>query len=595
MNVSKRVLIVIGALVACFGLGLFTVQGQGIPPEIPGQTYYAAFPATINVDGDFADWGGYPQATFADGPQPAADPNDGTVTFAAVADMDNLYLNIQVLDQHIVAGQHGIQYWSEDSVEVYINASGDLGLTSYTQGVAQINIPAANIGVPADRAVISGQFADSLGVRAAVVQTETGYALEAAVPLRTGNWNITPTNGGVIGFNVQLNGASQLDRDVKLSWAASDKTADLSYTNPSVFGQLSFVQVGEAPAQAAPLPTNPPAQADTSGSKVPPPAQNVAAGGFSVQGSTIFAPDGSPFVARGVNVNGFNWVWNRRTVDDVGSIVDCWRFNLVRVNSFLFSGEQQWQQYGDNNDLDAIVQAFTSRGVVVVFEAHDRIGGYYSGDQLTQLVNWFTDLANRYKGNPYVWFDVMNEPGGRGGIDAASWLNVHQQVIRAIRDTAGANNIIIVEGATGGQDAGQSGSGLVQDGDSAILQYASQITTFEGRTYPNIVFSIHPYDQWNHGDAKMADYFDRVLGGGYAMIVGEYGVDTGQDTTAATQSVFNTAVPRGIGRVVWHWDGSDNNDLTTGTSRGGGWEINDCANPTNLSQLGQWVWNDNHS
>lgn len=580
MNLRKQLLTLTTAMAACFGLSLTAAHGQSVPPETPGQTYYAAFPVTINVDGDFSEWGGYPQATFADGPQPAADPSDGAVTFVAVADMDNLYLNIQVQDAHIIAGQHGMEYWSEDSVEVYINATGNLALTSYTQGVAQINIPAVNIGVPADRAAIGGQFSDSLGVRAAVVKTETGYAIETAIPLHTGNWNITPANGGVLGFNIQLNGASQLDRDVKLSWSANDKSADVSYMNPSVFGQLSFVQLGEAP-----VPTQPP----------PPPAQNPPAGQFSVQGSTILAPDGSPFVAKGVNVNGFNWVWNRRTVDDVGSIVDCWRFNLVRVNSFLFSGEQRWPQFGDNNDLDAIVQAFTSRGVVVVFEAHDRIGQYYSGDALTQLVNWFAGLANRYKGNPYVWFDVMNEPGGRGGIDAASWLNVHQQVIRAIRDTAGANNVIIVEGATGGQDAGQSGGGLVQDSDSAILQYANQITSFDGRTYPNIAFSIHPYDQWNYGDAKMADYFDRVLGSGHAMIVGEYGVDTGQDTTAATQSVFNTAVPRGIGRIVWHWDGSDNNDLTAGTSRGGGWEINDCANPTNLSPLGQWVWNDNHS
>jgi hypothetical protein len=168
-------------------------------------------------------------------------------------------------------------------------------------------------------------------------------------------------------------------------------------------------------------------------------------------------------------------------------------------------------------------------------------------------------------------------------------------VIKAIRDDAGANNIIIVEGATGGQDAGFSTSGMVQQSDSAILQYAAEVMSFEGKTYPNIVFSIHPYDLWNYGDAKMADYFDRVLGSGLTMIIGEYGVDTGQDTTPATQSMFNTAVPRGIGRVVWHWDGSDNNDLTTGTSTGGGWEINDCANPTNLSWLGQMVWNDNHS
>jgi mannan endo-1,4-beta-mannosidase len=303
------------------------------------------------------------------------------------------------------------------------------------------------------------------------------------------------------------------------------------------------------------------------------PATSVTAqgGGFSVQGSTIYAPDGSVFVAKGTNVNGANWVWR------------------------LLSGEQPWTLYGENSDLDAIVRTFTQRGVVVVFESHDRIGTYYQGDQLMNLLDWTRQLAQRYKDNPYVWFDVMNEPGGRDGLDSATWIDVHQRVIKAIRDDAGANNIIIVEGATGGQDAGFSTDGMVQDSDSAILQHANDVISFGGKTYGNIVFSIHPYDLWNFGDAKMADFFDRVTAKGLAMIVGEYGVQTDQNVQAAAQSMFNTAVPRQIGRIVWHWDGGDDNDLTTNTSQGGGWEIDNCDAPTNLSWLGQMVWNDNHS
>ncbi len=321
----------------------------------------------------------------------------------------------------------------------------------------------------------------------------------------------------------------------------------------------------------------------------------VQGGEFTVQGSTIYAPDGSVFIAKGTNVNGANWVWQRRTTDDADLMIDCWGFNLIRVNTFLLSGEQQWNLYGENSDLDAIVRTFTQRGVVVVFESHDRIGTYYSGDQLTNLLDWTRQLAQRYKDNPYVWFDVMNEPGGRDGLDGDTWKTVHQRVIKAIRDDAGANNIIIVEGATGGQDAGSSTDGMVQDSDSAILSYASDVISFDGKTYPNIVFSIHPYDLWNYGDAKMADFFDRVQAKGLAMLVGEYGVQTDQNTQPAAQSMFNTAVPRGIGRVVWHWDGGDDNDLTTNTTQGGGWEIDNCQSPTNLSWLGQMVWNDNHS
>ncbi len=36
----------------------------------------------------------------------------------------------------------------------------------------------------------------------------------------------------------------------------------------------------------------------------------------------------------------------------------------------------------------------------------------------TAMSNRFTNLAKRYRNNSYVWVDVMNEPGGRTGIDA---------------------------------------------------------------------------------------------------------------------------------------------------------------------------------
>ncbi len=152
-----------------------------------------------------------------------------------------------------------------------------------------------------------------------------------------------------------------------------------------------------------------------------------------------------------------------------------------------------------------------------------------------------------------------------------------------------------MEGATGGHNAGSSGSGYVLPGDSAILQYGSSVISFGGKTYPNIIFSIHPTDLWNFGDAKMVNVFDRVKTANFSLIVGEYGVQTDRNTTAAASSVINIAPPRGIGRIVWHWDGHDYNDLTQNTAWSGGWEIYNCANPSNSSWLGLSVWIDNHT
>lgn len=622
MTFAHRVLSVSGGiaftlLFMVFAAPQSSTQGQSIsiPDPQTGKLYFAAFPLTAVLDGDFSEWENIPYADVNAGPAPGPTQQAGSFRFASMADAQNLYFSIQVNDNNIIAGQHGRQYWNEDSIEIYINATGNLGQTTYVPGIVQLTIPAVNIGRSIYATIFGGTDWESICVQAIVVQTENGYAIEAAVPLVTSVWNIPAQAGTIIGFQVQLNGATQMHRDIKLSWSELD-TTDQSYLNPSVFGQLVIFSI--VPTQPIDLPTGVPVHptlistivsigitstpeqsgtiAQTSPSPIPttlePTATATPLGRFRVNGSTIYDPNSNAFVARGTNVNGYNWVWSRPTVPDATLIIDCWQFNLVRVNSLLFTGQIGYPQFSVNNDLDAIIREFTERGVVVVLEAHDRIGRYYQGNDRLALIAWFTDLAVRHRDNPYVWFDIANEPGGQNGIDRNNWLWMHREVIRGIRDVAGADNIILVEGAFGGQDAGNRDSSFVTE--SAILQLGQDILTFNGRTYENIVFSIHPYERWNGGDAKMANYFDQVLARNFAMIVGEYAVRTNVDTVAATDSMFNTTVPRGIGRIVWHWDGSDYNDLTTGTSRGGGWEIDSCVDPTNLSVLGERIWQDNH-
>jgi hypothetical protein len=193
----------------------------------------------------------------------------------------------------------------------------------------------------------------------------------------------------------------------------------------------------------------------------------------------------------------------------------------------------------------------------------------------------------------------MNEPGSnqQTAPDRARWDAVHQTVIRAIRDDAGANNIIVVEGTSYGQDAGSYDSGLVNTAWSALLQYTNDVINFNGKTYSNIAFSFHVYEQWNGGDARMADYLDRLAAKNIPVIIGEYGTRNNVNTMAATDSLFRTAVPRNIGRIAWHWYGGDtpDNSLTNEPNPSAGWKINSCTNPTNLSILGQKVWNDTHN
>ena len=80
-----------------------------------------------------------------------------------------------------------------------------------------------------------GASADQTGTRAVVVDTNYGWAIEAAVPLEF--FSIPAVEDTVIDFNVHFNDDDNWgDRDHKLSWSKTELAGDEeSYFNPSVF------------------------------------------------------------------------------------------------------------------------------------------------------------------------------------------------------------------------------------------------------------------------------------------------------------------------------------------------------------------------
>jgi mannan endo-1,4-beta-mannosidase len=311
-------------------------------------------------------------------------------------------------------------------------------------------------------------------------------------------------------------------------------------------------------------------------------------GGFTVQGTKIYGPDGKEFIVKGANVTGQGSQWSNTTITDKNLIINCWKFNTIRLYFKMYTTSNvSWQ------DLLNVVDNFSASNIVVIIDAHDKIGSYYEGSDLNDLKARFRELAIRYKNNPYVWFDICNEPG-QTTVDQHKWTYMYREVIKVIRDEVGNNNIILIEGGSWGQDGGDWGTGNVDPNKSAILRWGNDVKTFNNKTYPNIVMSIHIYDQYKNGGAtRVANYLQAVKNAGHAMVVGEWGNWNNGDVSEAMEA-FATVLKNGtdVGRIVWHWQGGDNNKLT---SNGGGRSINSCSNPTNLSTLGRYVWQDNHN
>ncbi len=235
--------------------------GPLAPAEIPGEVIYVPFPVSIKLDGKLDDWQNIPVQTVTKGPFISATPGeDGPLSFAVAADNTNLYLRMSIVDKNIITGQHEANYWNEDSLEFYLNTSGDLNAAAYGPGIIQVNINPGNIGNTDPASLtLTGTNAAQAQVNAFVFKTADGWGFEAALPLK-----IKPEHGLEIGFQAQANGASEKDRNVKLIWSNTD-SSDNSWRSPFLFGRALFFAIGSkdipsasvraAEPTAAPTPT----------------------------------------------------------------------------------------------------------------------------------------------------------------------------------------------------------------------------------------------------------------------------------------------------------------------------------------------------
>ncbi|MCL2264756.1 MAG: cellulase family glycosylhydrolase [Treponema sp.] len=326
---------------------------------------------------------------------------------------------------------------------------------------------------------------------------------------------------------------------------------------------------------------------------------DTSAAVFKIEGTKIIGTDGNEFLIKGVNVNGPGWCFPRDTLQDINLIIDIWKFNTVRL-----CAATKWDSWAAsyNKDLDALVKAFTERGIVVILELHDYTGIYpplddnggYKTPQgdiirpIKDLIAWWTDKAKRFKNNQYVWFNIMNEPGaGSSKNSADNWLYVHEEVIKVIRNE-GAPNIIVLDDHSWGQANGYISG--INSYDSACIRMGPELN----KKYSNLLYSLHVYETWADGKNRFENYFRDAKNSGLAVIVGEYGaIRNGIGTHNSSRSMFNSAIPNNIGRIYWAWD--DNSLPLVEGENGRGYMINkkDGTKPSNLTWAGDLVWQDN--
>jgi endoglucanase len=129
-------------------------------------------------------------------------------------------------------------------------------------------------------------------------------------------------------------------------------------------------------------------------------------------------------------------------------------FGIIRV-PFLFQNIQASSLATLNEaamkPLDQVLSECAAQHIVCLLDMHN-YGNYYLDDSATgqglpgtidasnaRLANLWAQIANRYKNNSYVWFDLMNEPNRQTAVE---WVKTSNAVAAAIRATGAPNKII---------------------------------------------------------------------------------------------------------------------------------------------------------
>ncbi len=303
--------------------------------------------------------------------------------------------------------------------------------------------------------------------------------------------------------------------------------------------------------------------------------------GYRVSGTQILDSAGQPFVARGINVGGpktdrfgVGLGANAQYIADVVAAgVNCVRLPNYATTRYGngYVAVDGWQ---GATGVDAAVKyakymidLWRAAGAVVIIDCHDFIRDGWTTEQLLQAEEYWAALANAYKSDSAVWFELYNEVAvyssdldgplnGNVGEVRKRWRGLHARACKIIRD-AGAPNIIICDGFTMAQDAANN-----FDGKPAPKSYDSECAPLMRDMYKNIVVGWHNYGARGYTQATIEEYIATVHAANLPVLITEFGypIYRGWDDIASSwwprlRDGFDwtmAVVPQlGVGLVYW--------------------------------------------
>jgi endoglucanase len=258
---------------------------------------------------------------------------------------------------------------------------------------------------------------------------------------------------------------------------------------------------------------------------------------IKVSGNRLVDPEGKEVWLQGVAIPGLEIIpEGHGVVHSTKVAIEEWKANVVRIavkDQFWFGhGKETPKSKGQTDGgkayrelVDSAVNMAANRGCYVVIDNH-----VFRAVKPEQLEFW-KEVATKYKNHPAVLFDIINEPHGiswevwrnggfveekKKGVDESAFLSEAekkanegfdspgmQKLVEVIRET-GAKNIIIA----GGLDWAYDLTGILEG-------YA-----LEDRTGNGIMYSTHVYPWKTEWQKRFLDAAEK-----YPLFLGEVGAD----------------------------------------------------------------------
>lgn len=294
---------------------------------------------------------------------------------------------------------------------------------------------------------------------------------------------------------------------------------------------------------------------------------------FTIASGKIIAPNGAPFLAKGINTGQGMDLAQWMTLAQASLLTTFPNLNFIRLNAAGFANYQPPSYY------EAFINWATSKQIVVLIEDH--VAGIdpdplYTAAQLTAAVSWYAALAKAFAANSWLWFGTMNEPG----VAPTAQQVATYQAIRG----AGNNSIVAMELVGGGDtfalgagnqqgnypsSAYQAMTGIIWD-----LHFYSAGATSEAGEAAALAASIALVNQIGSADGQMPILLGEIGNSGSGS-----GIDP--DGANAVAAAWATIGKSTVGAACWAWEPGGTGDRLLNNSTTGG--------PAQLTAYGQQV------